>query len=104
VQRARNLDSMNQGLAEQLQRARSDIAQVTLCTLAPSHPRTLAPSHPRTLAPSHPRTLAPSHTHTHFARAFSPITQLVHERNEHAHGRRAADDKVRRPSLPGRRV
>ena len=28
VQRARSLDSMNQGLAEQLQRARSDIAQV----------------------------------------------------------------------------
>jgi len=30
VQRARSLDSMNQGLAEQLQRARSDIAQVQL--------------------------------------------------------------------------
>ncbi len=30
VQRARNLDSMNQSLAEQLQRARSDIAQVDL--------------------------------------------------------------------------
>jgi hypothetical protein len=29
VQRARNLDSVNQGLAEQLQRARSDISQVT---------------------------------------------------------------------------
>ena len=28
VQRARNLDSTNQSLAEQLQRARSDIAQV----------------------------------------------------------------------------
>ena len=34
VQRARSLDSMNQGLAEQLQRARSDIAQVTRqCTM-----------------------------------------------------------------------
>jgi hypothetical protein len=71
VQRARNLDSMNQGLAEQLQRACSDIAQV-------------------------PR---PS-THTRTSRAFSPITQLVHEQIDHAHGRRAADDKVRRHLLP----
>jgi hypothetical protein len=28
VQRARSLDSMNQGMAEQLQRARGDISQV----------------------------------------------------------------------------
>jgi hypothetical protein len=55
---------MNQNLAEQLQRARSDIAQVD-----PSRP------------------MLPL-THS-----FAP--QLVHERNEHAHGRRASDDKVR---------
>ncbi len=63
VQRARNLDSMNQGLAEQLQRARSDIAQV-ICQCVAAHAR------------CHAR------------------HQLVHERNGHAHGRRAADDKV----------
>ena len=68
VQRARNLDSMNQGLAEQLQRARTDIAQV-----------------------ARPSALSCSSSH------LPP--QLLHERNEHAHGRRAADDKVSRAAL-----